>query len=213
MNTFIKYFSIITVLILLVEIVPNNSRSDVVISNNYPLNVSSISPNLYMETGPGYGNTNPPYPPTNSLNYFAVDGITTQSVYVTTNLPIYINNTNLRDPGPPPTPSPTPYILDVLEIVNDTNVKGIPVYIYFNTSYNNQNNKLPNGLSMYYSTTLPPSNAYTSITPGTRIHLTTSYIYISFNLSNSAKNNFELYLIFVINGVIITYSFPVNLNH
>ncbi|MGC8649321.1 MAG: hypothetical protein ACP5UN_03860, partial [Candidatus Micrarchaeia archaeon] len=155
--------------------VPSNTRSDVIISNSYPVNVSSISPSLYMETGPGYNNTKPPYPLTNSLKYFAVDGIKTQSVYVTTNLPIYINNTDPPGPGPPPPPSLTPSILDVLEIVNDTNVKDIPIYIYFNTSYNNQNNQLPNGLNIYYSTTLPSSSyppTYNEITPGTQIPLT-----------------------------------------
>jgi len=198
MNTFIKYFSIITVLILLVEIVPNNSRSDVVISNSYPVNVSSISPNLYMETGPGYGKP-PSYPPTNSFKYFYVEGITRTSVEISSGSTIYINSTGSSQK-----------ISCVLEIINNTNVK-IPINIYFNTSINNQ---LPNGLNIYNSTKTHGNIQYYPIEPKIPIHLTQTSepFYISFSLTSTSQTFFELYLIFVINGVIITYSFPVYLN-
>jgi len=196
----------------------------VIISYNYNLSIGIQTQKIYMETGPGYGNTHPPYPPTNSLKNFAVDGITKVGKYIITNKPIYINYTA---PGPGPTPGPRPPppppppppngngIEYVLEIVNNTNIKNIPINIYFNTS----NNELPSNLAIYYSIQSPtphpppppPGPQYIKITLGQPIHLTTSAIYISFTIS-SGTSSFSLYLIFVIGGVIIQYSYPVYLN-
>jgi hypothetical protein len=194
--------------ISLILILATISLGMVIISYNYNLSVGTQTQKIYMETGPGYGNTHPPYPPTNSLSNFAVDGITSVDKYIITNKPIYINYTG------PPSPNKIEY---VLEIVNNTNIKNIPINIYFNTSYENVNNELPSNLAIYYSTKSPPpppgppGPQYTQITPGQSIHLTTPAIYISFTIS-SGTSSFSLYLIFVIGGVIIQYSYPVYLN-
>jgi hypothetical protein len=193
--------------ISLILILATISLGMVIISYNYNLSVGTQTQKIYMETGPGYGNTHPPYPTTNSLKNFAVDGITKvgSGTYVITNMPIYINYTG----GPPNG------IEYVLEIVNNTNIKNIPINIYFNTS-----NTLPSNLAIYYSTQSPtpnpppppPGPQYTQITPGQPIHLTTSAIYISFTISSRTASSFSLYLIFVIGGVIIQYIYPVYLN-
>jgi hypothetical protein len=193
--------------ISLILIFATISLGMVIISYNYNLSVGTQTQKIYMETGPGYGNTAKPYPQTNSLNNFAVDGITKvgAGTYVITNMPIYINYTG------PPSPNKIEY---VLEIVNNTNIKNIPINIYFNTS---NNNNLPSNLNIFYSTKSPPpppgppGPQYTQITPGQPIHLTTPAIYISFTIS-SGTSSFSLYLIFVIGGVIIQYSYPVYLN-
>jgi len=201
--------------ISLILILATISLGMVIIGYNYNLSVGTQTQKIYMETGPGYGNTNQPYPPTNSLSNFAVDGITSVGKYIITNKPIYINYTAPgHGPGPRP-PSSKNNIIYVLEIVNNTNIKNIPINIYFNTS-----NTLPSNLAIYYSTQYPPPPTpptgplgpqYIEITPGQPIHLTTSAIYISFTIS-LGKSSFSLYLIFVIGGVIIQYSYPVYLN-
>lgn len=206
--------------ISLILILATISLGMVIISYNYNLSGGTQTQKIYMETGPGYGNTGNGYPPTNSLNNFAVDGITSVGKYIITNKPIYINYTAPPGPhghsGPPGPPGPPPQnIIYVLEIVNNTNIKNIPINIYFNTS-----NTLPSNLKIYYSTQYPPlptpptgplGPQYIEITPGQPIHLTTSAIYISFTIS-SGTSSFSLYLIFVIGGVIIQYSYPVSLN-
>ena len=200
--------------ISLILILATISLGMVIISYNYNLSVGTQTQKIYMETGPGYGNTRNGYPPTNSLKNFAVDHITKvgSGTYVITNMPIYINYTGPKPgPGPPPPPNGIEY---VLEIVNNTNIKNIPINIYFNTS-----NTLPSNLAIYYSTQSPtpnpppppPGPQYIKITPGQPIHLTTSAIYISFTIS-LGTSSFSLYLIFVIVGVIIQYSYPVYLN-
>jgi len=198
--------------ISLILILASISLGMVIISYNYNLSVGTQTPKIYMETGPGYNNTAKPYPPTNSLNNFAVDGITSVGKYIITNKPIYINYTGQTGQGNNPNK-----IEYVLEIVNNTNIKNIPINIYFNTS----NNELPSNLAIYYSTQSPSPppppppgtpGQYIEITPGQPIHLTTSAIYISFTIS-SGTSSFSLYLIFVIGGVIIQYSYPVHLNN
>ncbi len=196
MGIYLKLLCIFVSLVMFASI----GSGIVIISYNYGFSISSVQPKIYMETGPGY-NQNSNY---NSLKYFKVDAITSQYVYVETGMPIYINKTPISGQGNGQNPQPT--IIDVLEIVNNTNLNGIQINIYFNTS----NNKLPNGFNIFYST--QQGSSYQQVTPGTPIHLSTPNLYISFSLSNNNKDQINLYLIFSTNGVIISYTYIVYLN-
>ena len=63
MNKFLKYFLIFSIVFIMLVVIPTNSRSDVVISNNYNMSFSMTSPNII------YNNTTIPYVTISINNY------------------------------------------------------------------------------------------------------------------------------------------------
>ncbi len=147
-----------------IMLLPILVTATVVISYTYPTNTSAKTPYIYLAQGPNYAAAN-------ALGLFYAKQTTTAPANITSGTTIYINYT---------AGAGTTYLLNVLEIVNNTPA-GYPVTVTFTTV------SLPTGVTMYYSTSEASlSSLGNSVSSGTSISLPsgTSVVYLSFVLTS-----------------------------
>jgi len=149
-----------------VMLLPILVTATVVIGYTYPTSTSATTPYIYLAQGPNYAAAN-------ALGLFYAKQTTTTPANITSGTTIYINYT---------AGAQTTYLLNVLEIVNNTPA-GYPVTVTFTTV------SLPAGVTMYYTTSTTGatlSSLGTSVSSNQSITLPsgTYYVYLSFVLSS-----------------------------
>ncbi|SMD31478.1 hypothetical protein [Picrophilus oshimae] len=189
-----------------------------VVSNSMNnISVSSVSPNVYMESGSNYNSGGPGGVPETE---FYISGINSPGEQMSTGLNIFFNYSapaggpgGPGGPGPGPGPGPAPKTTanNVIMIHNIYFSKNVEVCFLFNE---------PAYLSICYTVNeighpsggpgAPPPSTLKS---GTLYNITGEYMCLSMSLSSSNEDTFPFaFIVYYNDNTAIEYRFNINLN-
>ncbi|WP_153274087.1 hypothetical protein [Picrophilus oshimae] len=187
-----------------------------VVSNSMNnISVSSVSPNVYMESGSNYNSGGPGGVPETE---FYISGINSPGEQMSTCLNIFFNYSappGPPGPGPGPGPAPKTTANNVIKINNGFS-KNVEVCFLFNE---------PAYLSICYTVNEirhpsggpggpgGPPPAPSPLKSGTLYNITGEYMCLSMSLSSSNEDTFPFaFIVYYNDNTAIEYRFNINLN-